>query len=681
MKKEVKSENKKKLKRKISIITMFVGILLLFTMGTISLKGLNKTNALEEIINSSNRTDFVKDATSNNTQLIYTWIDEDGNLVFETVSDTEITEEELLRYFEEQPELNDYEINGEASEIEENHIVIPVKLKTLDNGISITKTRKSINGDINKTTAVLGDTIYWDIVIINYSNIEKTITLKEESETNKLNFNTKYPQLSENKITLLPGISKTIKAEYTVLGDEKLQNSKLYNIVSVSTGDEGTNENVEDTDEGTEIIQRTFDLEKTFKGIDEIPEDFEMKYNVICENTTEGTLKYNGILNLSNCELNNDTNTITWKVPYFYGFELNDNSGNKATNIITLTEINADVDEYKYHPEKESNYVEILEDNTILIRVNSMASGITRRFSNIYEKNSSDYTYNLTWDYNGGVVGENTNKTKEVIVKNNSYTFYEDEYPKPQKTGYIFIGWIYSGNGTFTESNGQVNMTGKLGETVHGTLTAQWWKEDINKISWYDEDKISILDTNIFNQGETEPVFSKKLPTKLKDEVYTYKFLQWVKQDVPLNDDDISYVAEYEKILIEYGSYIVKHEYYTRDKDGNIILDKAIVEDEIIMEVGTIIDTNSIERKSENYIFSEISDTITIEKDEQKVITIKYVKDKEEIENNESNDDIDKNINTVDTSDINIWIYIGITIISIIVIVVLIIIIKKNKSK
>ena len=59
-----------------------------------------------------------------------------------------------------------------------------------------------------------------------------------------------------------------------------------------------------------------------------------------------------------------------------------------------------------------------------------------------------------------------------------THTFYEDTWgygsPQPERGGYQFKGWTYSGNGQFTSTNGQVNMTGAAGQTVSGTLTAVW---------------------------------------------------------------------------------------------------------------------------------------------------------------------------------------------------------------
>ena len=411
----------------------------------------------------------------------------------------------------------------------------------------------------------------------------------------------------------------------------------------------------------------TFNLVKTFEGIDNIPENFEMKYNVICENTAEGTLECNGVLTYENGNVNLEEKTITWKVPYFYGYSNN-------INIITLTEINADVDGYIYYPFNTLGSTSILEDNTIQINLSSMASGATIKFSNIYEN-------------------ENL------------------------------------------------------------------------KVTWYDEDRTTILDTNTFLADSTEPEFRYELPKKEKDENYIYEFKEWIKLDIPLNDDTISYVAEYEKIEIKtipvtisttfqneislshptlddiskdfhmeynyidedgehngilsyeeaqksltssgypiltwnpisiktknikgdklninlkqnnylvnnaeyvrtyssdggnrqngtgiisvscasnalqntinnyyqesekkYGFYIVNHEYYTKDKNGNLALDRTISDKPVTLESGTILNTYTIKQKPEaDYNFSEISEnTITIEADIQKTVTIKYIRE------------------------------------------------------
>lgn len=53
-------------------------------------------------------------------------------------------------------------------------------------------------------------------------------------------------------------------------------------------------------------------------------------------------------------------------------------------------------------------------------------------------------------------------------------TFYEQVSKRPSRTGYIFTGWSYSGNGNYNERQGQIVMTGRDGSTVSGTMVAQW---------------------------------------------------------------------------------------------------------------------------------------------------------------------------------------------------------------
>ena len=98
---------------------------------------------------------------------------------------------------------------------------------------------------------------------------------------------------------------------------------------------------------------------------------------------------------------------------------------------------------------------------------------------------------------------------------------------------------------------------------------------------------------------------------------------------------DIIISSDYKKNIITViyqknkGSYLVTHEYYTRDKDKNLILNKTISDEPITLEAGIILNTYTIEQKIEaDYIFSEISeDSITIEADIQKTVTIKYIRE------------------------------------------------------
>ena len=102
----------------------------------------------------------------------------------------------------------------------------------------------------------------------------------------------------------------------------------------------------------------------------------------------------------------------------------------------------------------------------------------THTFYAQWEPNTVAYTYQMTWNYNGGKVGNDSSRTMNETTENATHTFYEDAWgygsPQPERGGYQFKGWTYSGNGQFTSTNGQVNMTGVAGQTVSGMLTAVW---------------------------------------------------------------------------------------------------------------------------------------------------------------------------------------------------------------
>ncbi len=102
----------------------------------------------------------------------------------------------------------------------------------------------------------------------------------------------------------------------------------------------------------------------------------------------------------------------------------------------------------------------------------------THTFYAQWKPNTVAYTYQMTWNYNGGKVGSDSSRTMSETTERGTHTFYEDAWgygsPQPERGGYQFKGWTYSGNGQFTSTNGQVNMTGAAGQTVSGTLTAVW---------------------------------------------------------------------------------------------------------------------------------------------------------------------------------------------------------------
>ena len=159
------------------------------------------------------------------------------------------------------------------------------------------------------------------------------------------------------------------------------------------------------------------------------------------------------------------------------------------------------------------------------------------------------------------------------------------------------------------------------------------YEEESLKITWYDEDETTVLDTTSFKDGEEEPVFAEEIPTKEKDENYIYKFSEWELQETPLNDDDISYVAVYEKTDIKYGFYVLTHEYYVKDEENNLILEDTVSEEAVKTEADSVVHVDDLEKVLENqehtYRFKESTEDITIEEDKTSEIIFQYVRDGE----------------------------------------------------
>jgi len=85
-------------------------------------------------------------------------------------------------------------------------------------------------------------------------------------------------------------------------------------------------------------------------------------------------------------------------------------------------------------------------------------------------------------------------------------------------------------------------------------------------VSWYDDNKKTVLATLTYKEGEKEPAYNGKVPTKPDDKNYSYKFSGWIKQENPLNNDTVSYVAQYGAIVKD---VTYKVEWY--DEKGNVL--------------------------------------------------------------------------------------------------------------
>ena len=84
----------------------------------------------------------------------------------------------------------------------------------------------------------------------------------------------------------------------------------------------------------------------------------------------------------------------------------------------------------------------------------------------------------------------------------------------------------------------------------------------------------------------------------------------------------------------EYGSYVVKHEYYVKDFNNNLTLENTVSEEPVSnIPVDTVIkaeEQNHIETNNDKqYTYTEDTGDITIQKDVTKEIIIKYVRDEE----------------------------------------------------
>ncbi len=155
----------------------------------------------------------------------------------------------------------------------------------------------------------------------------------------------------------------------------------------------------------------------------------------------------------------------------------------------------------------------------------------THTFYAQWKPNTVAYTYQMTWNYNGGKVGSDSSRTMSETTERGTHTFYEDTWgygsPQPERGGYQFKGWTYSGNGQFTSTNGQVNMTGAAGQTVSGTLTAVWEATTPPTpvtadytVDWYDVAGEKLRETETRKGTVGEPVSVTSRDKELKNYIF-----------------------------------------------------------------------------------------------------------------------------------------------------------------
>lgn len=264
--------------------------------------------------------------------------------------------------------------------------------------------------------------------------------------------------------------------------------------------------------------------------------------------------------------------------------------------------------------------------------------GVYLIYQEIEKSQTITYTYELTWDYNGGKVGNDTQRTKTVAdSKTNTYTFYEDEKdygsPRPIREGYTFNGWIYKNNGTYTGgkfiiSNGQIIMTGIDGQTVSGTLIAQWnYTGTIipYRVEWYDKkgntlketsyrtglegetkvptDEDYIIDGYIFDNSNDKNILSKTLKENEENvlKLYFYKPVVNLHFTKSINGDDESF----NKIKLNKNDAYKFPITLTNQETGNII--QGILDSKNGLQINDIPIGTYLVKESDDMYFDFVS--------------------------------------------------------------------------
>ena len=104
--------------------------------------------------------------------------------------------------------------------------------------------------------------------------------------------------------------------------------------------------------------------------------------------------------------------------------------------------------------------------------------------------------------------------------------------------------------------------------------------------------------------------------------------------DITIKEDEVQEIILKYVRDEEYSSYQIRHEYYVKDKDNNLIFENTVSEETVLnVVVGTVIkanDQNHIEtNNNKQYTYIEDTGDITIEKNITKEITIKYIREQE----------------------------------------------------
>lgn len=236
-------------------------------------------------------------------------------------------------------------------------------------------------------------------------------------------------------------------------------------------------------------------------------------------------------------------------------------------------------------------------------------------------------------DYNGNLILENTYSENEVsnividtIIKAEEQNHIEENNNKQ----YIF-----------TEDSGDITIKeNEVSEIVLKYVRNEEYGSYQVKHEYYvkEKDDNLTLENTVLEEIVPNVVVGTTIKADEQNHIENNNEKQYVftedTGDIIVEKDTVSEIVLKYIREQEYGSYVVKHEYYIRDFDGNLTLENTYSEDEIPdIIVGTIIKADEQEHILSNdekeYVYLENTGDITIKKDTVSEITMKYVRDEE----------------------------------------------------
>lgn len=566
--KEEKIENRKK--RKISIITCFLWIFLVITMGIVIIDGIDKSRALEETVEvptlelGEDFYIYINFRNSNNKN-IYRYTLKDYSKNWFTVGD--VIENNGNYYYS-------YKCTVKLNKEKINEIICSSFLPDdcyYNSDFDETKlvTYWEVLDEATMYYSKSGRWEFWDLGNSSYGGIELVIPITVNSAVRQLT----------------PKNLNAVKVEFKC----EEEHNKVYNPKDINLDNLFIIGDIEENNED-QILNEEIILKEN------IPYKCNIKLNYA---------NLDKIVDFYN-EENKDNEEIKEKHYYYSNFNIDMLDSNETMNEITLYWYNGD-NEYSFwnkdnvyrwcYLDKSGNEIEFVVPIKEEIKVEKEVT----------------LSYNENIDKNEEKIEVPESKTQKVYDGEAAVFVISDMIP--ERNGYKFLGW--------SNNSGKNNVDYNVGENIYLTK---------NKI------------------------------------IYAV----W---------------EENKQYINKYGSYKVKHEYYVKDEKENIKLEDTYISNVIEnIEVGKKVGVSSedeivdieinmelihkIDDKEYTYKYLENSGNIVIEENMEKEIIIKYIRD--------ITDESNILDNNVDTSDINIWLYVAIFVIAEIVIIVIFMVLKNK---